>query len=748
LYQYLVSGSGVCPNDTSNIAVTLNIAPLPPKAGFDASYCLGDSIVDITAAFGIGVYTWYSDISLTNVIGTGAFLTPNSIIGTTVYYVTDFDGTCESMSDSVIITITNCTTCSGNIALNPSFESVTALPTASGDYSLINDWGNAGSATGSPDYFHTNGGVNVDLPSAFFGDIMPATGDVIMGLTLMHGMAADYREYIDAPLSTPLIPGQSYNVSFYVSNGLHNGVESGMGSNNIGVHFSIGQVVAAGTAPLGITPSLNYNTIFYDSNWQYITFQYVPTTAEDHITIGNFYDDASTNSNIFNVVPLSSAYAYVVFDDICIIPSPLIVSNDTTICLGDSVELFASMGTSYSWAEASNLSVILDNDSAFTVTPSATTTYAVFNSFDTAYVTVTTVNCMSGCIGNVVPNSSFEFNSGYPTTLGLSNLVNDWGNANGGGTSDFLHTNGTNGSGLPSSYMADITPNTGDGVMAAFLYTTNPIQWREYIDVQLTTTLIPGQTYDVSFYMTNGVNNGIRGGLGANNIGVHFSVGALIQVGYGPIGITPTWNYSTVFYATNWQLMSFQYTPVSAVDHITIGNFYDDASTTTATYAVVTSSPSAYVFYDDFCITLAAIPLDVSNDTAICFGDSVTLLAFGGDGSYSWADSLNMNIILDTDSAITVSPAVTTTYAVFDLTDTLYVTVTVNIPPNAGINGSAVLCSNGTSFFAIDSLNGSPDLTGTWMPLLTGGIFDPSTNPAGIYTYTVTYKVSVKSKTA
>ena len=72
------------------------------------------------------------------------------------------------------------------------------------------------------------------------------------------------------------------------------------------------------------------------------------------------------------------------------------------------------------------------------------------------------------------------------------------------------------------------------------------------------------------------------------------------------------------------------------------------------------------------------------------------------------------------------------------MTDTLYVTVTVNTISNAGIDGSAILCSNGTSFFAIDSLNGSPDLTGTWIPMLTGGTFDPFTNPAGIYTYTIT----------
>ena len=65
------------------------------------------------------------------------------------------------------------------------------------------------------------------------------------------------------------------------------------------------------------------------------------------------------------------------------------------------------------------------------------------------------------------------------------------------------------------------------------------------------------------------------------------------------------------------------------------------------------------------------------------------------------------------------------------------VIVTVTNAPNAGINSTAILCANGNTFIAVDSVGGSPDLTGDWLPSLTGGVFDPGVNGGGAYTYTV-----------
>ena len=60
-----------------------------------------------------------------------------------------------------------------------------------------------------------------------------------------------------------------------------------------------------------------------------------------------------------------------------------------------------------------------------------------------------------------------------------------------------------------------------------------------------------------------------------------------------------------------------------------------------------------------------------------------------------------------------------------------------------GKNGFLEVCKNSTNIDLFKSLNGSPDLGGTWSPALISGtsIFDPRKDVAGIYTYTQTDSV-------
>ena len=83
------------------------------------------------------------------------------------------------------------------------------------------------------------------------------------------------------------------------------------------------------------------------------------------------------------------------------------------------------------------------------------------------------------------------------------------------------------------------------------------------------------------------------------------------------------------------------------------------------------------------------------------------------------------------------------TYNVYGVTPcgdaTSTVTVSVNPLPNAGTNGSLVVCSNDPSQNLFDNLGGIPDVGGSWSPALASGtgIFNPAQDPAGTYTYTV-----------
>ncbi|MBK6369927.1 MAG: gliding motility-associated C-terminal domain-containing protein [Flavobacteriales bacterium] len=68
-------------------------------------------------------------------------------------------------------------------------------------------------------------------------------------------------------------------------------------------------------------------------------------------------------------------------------------------------------------------------------------------------------------------------------------------------------------------------------------------------------------------------------------------------------------------------------------------------------------------------------------------------------------------------------------------------TVTIDViqPPDAGTDGSLVLCISSPAGSLFTSLGGSPQVSGTWSgpSVLNAGSFDPATMIPGIYTYTV-----------
>lgn len=68
------------------------------------------------------------------------------------------------------------------------------------------------------------------------------------------------------------------------------------------------------------------------------------------------------------------------------------------------------------------------------------------------------------------------------------------------------------------------------------------------------------------------------------------------------------------------------------------------------------------------------------------------------------------------------------------------VDVTIEATPNAGQDGAVGLCGSGTQYALISGLGGSPAANGTWTDpsgQAHGANFDPSTDVAGIYTYTI-----------
>ena len=81
--------------------------------------------------------------------------------------------------------------------------------------------------------------------------------------------------------------------------------------------------------------------------------------------------------------------------------------------------------------------------------------------------------------------------------------------------------------------------------------------------------------------------------------------------------------------------------------------------------------------------------------------------------------------------------------------DSATITVTVLQIPDAGNNGTLNLCDATSTVNLFDGLSGTPETGGTWSPALTSGtgIFDPNTDPEGVYTYTLNNSCGTNSAT-
>ncbi|MEO8066797.1 MAG: PKD domain-containing protein, partial [Flavobacteriales bacterium] len=111
---------------------------------------------------------------------------------------------------------------------------------------------------------------------------------------------------------------------------------------------------------------------------------------------------------------------------------------------------------------------------------------------------------------------------------------------------------------------------------------------------------------------------------------------------------------------------------------------------------------------------------------------------------YSWAPAAGLSDPNIANPLATISA--TTTYTVTIYQDgyascpgTSDITVTVGTPVDAGTNGSITLCSSAAPVGLFGSLGGTPDAGGMWTG--PGGAFsgtlDPSSDPPGVYTYTM-----------
>ncbi len=218
-----------------------------------------------------------------------------------------------------------------NLVPNPSFENYVNCPSTYGQFYETVSWTmpNAGTS----DLFNVcspNTFPSVSVPTNTTGYQVPQDGVGYAGI-IPYSAAADYREYLQAQLTSPLVNGSTYQVSFWVSLA----DTSSIAIDRIGAHFAVGQIgPLAGNTTLLVTPQVESpaNVFLSDAtNWMQISGSFVAAGGEDHIIIGSFRDDANTNTVPGPSVWPGGAYYFVDAVSVEFVPTNV----DQACCLPD-----------------------------------------------------------------------------------------------------------------------------------------------------------------------------------------------------------------------------------------------------------------------------------------------------------------------------------------------------------------------------------------------------------------------------
>lgn len=212
---------------------------------------------------------------------------------------------------------------------------------------------------------------------------------------------------------------------------------------------------------------------------------------------------------------------------------------------------------------------------------------------------------------NLVPNPSFETYTACPNSLGEIYKALYWDQFN--GSPDYFNPCSTiSSAGAPNNGFGYQLPSSGDSYAGLITY-YNAYLYREFLGVQLTTTLTISQKYFFSFMMCRGSDN-LFVGYSTNKIGVKFT-----KVKSYPNNI----NNSAHFYINNvitdtlnWVKVFGSFVADSNYQYLIIGNFFDDSNTNITNQ---TGGIYAYYYIDDVCL---------STDSTFCSEYSTSVREF------------------------------------------------------------------------------------------------------------------------
>ena len=642
---------------TSTDQVIVNVNPLPiVNAGTDQNLCDGASVTLI--ATGAATYSW------TGGVANGVSFVPS--LGTTNYTVTGTSAASCTATDQIAVTV------------NPNPDPVIQGPTAYcvGNFAVLStsqtfssySW-STGATTSTINATTANNPISVTVTNSFgcsalSSNFIVSENSVITanfteticqgGSVVIHGISETVAGVYSQTFTSATGCDSVSNVTLVVNP---------LPAVNAGADLA----VCTGTqTTLSGSGAVNYswnNSIINNTSF---------TQAVGSITYTVTGTDANGCVNSDQVVVLVN-------------PLPLInAGTDQIVCIGQSVILAGSGGSTYLWNNSVSDGVSFNPTLTNTYTVTGTDVNGCIGS-DQVLVTVNTLPTVNAggdqaiCAGETVTLSGSGANT-YSWDNSVSNNVSFSPSA----TATYTVT-GTDGNGCINTDQVQVTVNTLPVVFAgpdqavcinspvtvsgsgASIYTWNNNALDGVSFIISTTT-----TYTVTGTDVNGCTNTDL---------MTINVNGLPLINAGPdqticIGLGVTLSGS------------------GALNYVWNNSVTDGVSfnpTLTNTYTVTGTDVNGCVSSDQVLVTVNTLPtVSAGGDQSICAGETVTLSGSGAN-TYTWDNSVSNNV--------SFSPSATTTYTVTGTDgngciNTDQVQVTVNTLPVVSAGPDQAVCIN------------------------------------------------------
>lgn len=220
-----------------------------------------------------------------------------------------------------------------NLVYNSSFESYRDCPQkidALGTLTIVDAWYQP--TAGSADYYNVCGAKECGVPKNKLGVQSAHSG---LGYCGIYCSKTDYREYLQTQLRQPLIAGQTYELTFFVSlseysagavatigglfthDRIADTVRSVLMKKEVRtIAPKVTQVVSTYYKPQVVN---DYNRLLINyQGWTMVTGRFVAEGGEEFLTIGNFYPASKSNVTDLDSLTYLLPGAYYYIDDVSV----------------------------------------------------------------------------------------------------------------------------------------------------------------------------------------------------------------------------------------------------------------------------------------------------------------------------------------------------------------------------------------------------------------------------------------------